>query len=379
VQANEADEDLAFVNITVCVPGSTVCQNIDHVQVDTGSEGLRIPAQVLTLSLPQQTSGGNAVSECVGFADQSFIWGPILTADIQIAGEVAKSVPIQITSNATPPSAASNAGCKTGQTEIVTAADLGANAILGVGVFRQDCGPGCAQNVNNDQYFSCPSTGCLPITEPLVAQLQNPVWMFPQDNNGIIVQLPAVPASGQANVTGGNLIFGIGTQADNAVGTAVALQPDTSTGNIGAQFNNVTYNDCPFPNCGPGHGSSFIDSGSNGIFFLDSQTLVNEGFPIPDCSSIQGFYCPASTQQLTVNLFSENSATGTIIGSPRPVQFSVANAQTLFNTGFAAFNNVGGPNPNSFDLGLPFFFGQKVFFGIEGQSTPLGTGPIYAF
>ncbi|MBV9072959.1 MAG: DUF3443 family protein, partial [Acidobacteria bacterium] len=387
---NQEDEDLAFISVQICAPGSTTnCQTLDHVQVDTGSQGLRVASEIvnstLMASLQQQTSAGNPVSECVSFGDMSFIWGPVMAGvDIHIGGEVAKNVPIQLTSGAAPPAAAANAGCPATQTgQIVTAKDLGANAILGLGLFRQDCGGGCALSGsgNSGMYIGCSGATCNVIAEPTTAQLQNPVWMFPQDNNGVVLQLPAISASGQQSVQNGLLIFGIGTQSNNAIGSATALQPDVSTGNFGAQFNNVTYNDFNPPNT-LGHGSSFIDSGSNGLFFLDSQTLVNSGFPIPDCSSsggLQGFYCPATAQTINVNLFAENSSTGTIVGSPRAVSFSIQSAQTLFNSGNTAFNDVGGPSPNSFDFGLPFFFGKTIFFGIEGQTTPLGTGPIYGF
>jgi hypothetical protein len=49
--------DLVFTTVTICAPGSTTnCQTIDHVQVDTGSVGLRIISSVLAsgLALPQQ-------------------------------------------------------------------------------------------------------------------------------------------------------------------------------------------------------------------------------------------------------------------------------------------------------------------------------------
>src|SRR5689334_2831436 len=38
----------AYTTVTICAPGSTSnCQTIDHIQVDTGSSGLRILQEVL--------------------------------------------------------------------------------------------------------------------------------------------------------------------------------------------------------------------------------------------------------------------------------------------------------------------------------------------
>jgi len=374
------DEDVAFTTITVCVPGTTTCQNIDHVEVDTGSEGLRIPSTVLTLSLPQQTTGGNAVAECTQFADLTFAWGPVASADIQIAGEVAKNVPIQIMQQSTPPVPSS---CSSGQTggQLFDVPSLGANAILGLGLFRQDCGGGCAfdpaSSNNPGFYYGCPSTGCTPIAESLTAQVQNPVWMFPTDNNGVLMQFPAVADSGQASVSG-SLIFGIGTQSNNGLGSAGVVPVDPGTGNFAAQFMGTLFND--FNGTGSGHGSSYIDSGSNGYFFLDSQTLTNDGLPIPDCaqSDLKGFYCPANVQSISVNILGENSS-GIPAGAARNITFNVANVSVLFQNNFSAFNNVGGENSDSFDFGLPFFFGRSVYTAIEGQATPGGTGPYVAF
>ena len=64
------------------------------------------------------------------------------------------------------------------------------------------------------------------------------------------------------------------------------------------------------------------------------------------------------------------------------VNFSIANALALFaNQDNVAFANVGGTSALSgyFDWGLPFYFGRNVFTSIEGQTTPVGTGPFVAF
>ena len=70
---------------------------------------------------------------------------------------------------------------------------LGANAILGIGLFRQDCGPACAFVGSSypGLYYACPATGCQPAAVSLANQLQNPVALFSRDNNGVVIQLPA--------------------------------------------------------------------------------------------------------------------------------------------------------------------------------------------
>ena len=37
--------DELFTTVTICVPGTTTCQSIDHVLVDTGSSGLRFSVE----------------------------------------------------------------------------------------------------------------------------------------------------------------------------------------------------------------------------------------------------------------------------------------------------------------------------------------------
>lgn len=94
---NLLDTNVPFVTITICIPGTSTCQTIDHVTVDTGSSGLRIVSSVLGISLPpeQNLSTGNPLGECFVFVD-GYVWGPVATADITVAGEKASSVPVQI-------------------------------------------------------------------------------------------------------------------------------------------------------------------------------------------------------------------------------------------------------------------------------------------
>jgi Protein of unknown function (DUF3443) len=347
---NGNSADAALVSVTVCVPSSSNCQTVPNILVDTGSAGLRILSSALTISLTQQTGASGPVAECLPFIS-GFTWGPVQTADIQIAGEKASGVPVQVISEAVFPVPS---GCRNNGTPMDTAQALGANGLLGVGLAAPDCGSACTQtgNANPGLYYACPSSGCAVTTEAVAQQVQNPVTMFATDNNGVIVELPAVN-SPMASLSG-SLVFGIGTQSNNSLNGATVYTVD-SFGNFTTTYKGQSYS------------NSFIDSGSNGYFFLDSSITG-----IPDCTTAIGFYCPTSTQNLSATNQGTNGASGT-------VNFSVANAETLFgNTSDSVFNDLGGPGQD-FDWGLPFFFGRNVYVAIEGASTPGGTGPYWAY
>lgn len=340
-----------FASVTLCVPGTSNCQTIPDVLVDTGSFGLRIVSSALTISLPQENaSDGNPVAECVPFAN-SITWGPVRTADVQLASETASAVPIQVLSDTdfALPAACRNRGLPTVDT--VTA--LGANGLLGVGEFVPDCGTACTLTggSNPGLYYECPSSGCVITSEALSAQVQNPVGLFATDNNGVIVELPAV--NGSAPTITGSLVFGIGTQSNNGLGSATVYAMDPNA-DIETQFATQTY-------------PSFLDSGSNGIFFLDSTTTG-----IPDCPSGDGFYCPSATQNLHATNLGSNGSSGQI-------SFSIADADSVVNGADSAYSQIGGPNRGAFDWGLPFFYGRNVFVAIDGESTPQGTGPYWAY
>ena len=350
--------NLLFTTVTICAPGNpSTCQSIDHVLVDTGSTGLRIVSSLLSpsLSLQQQTgANGNPIAECGQFAD-GFTWGPVKLADVNIAGEQAGSVPIQVIGD--PVFSAVPASCSSiGPAENSVQA-LGANGVLGVGVFQQDCGIACAQSVIPGTYYICPSTVCQETQANLTQQLQNPIGMFALDNNGVIIALPSVPVAGAVGANG-FMIFGIGTQGNNGLGGAQVIPVSSNTGNFTTILNLVTYS------------NSFIDSGSNALFFADAN--------IPTCttSTAFGFDCPLVPQNLTAI----NQGAG---GTTSIVNFQVANADSLFaaNPNTFAFDNLAGPNSSatSFDWGLPFFFGRNVFTAIEGRNTPAGIGPYIAY
>ena len=345
--------NVPFVTVTICAPGGSNCQTIDHVILDTGSTGLRIMSSVLNASLAQaltqQKTGSSPLAECVQFAD-GYVWGPVKTAEVTLGGEAPlKSLALQVIGDpayGNVPSACSSSGPAENSVQ-----SFGGNGILGVAVFQQDCGAACAQTAIPATYYACAGAACQAVAVPLAQQVQNPVGLLPGDNNGVVIDLPAVAATGAATAAG-SLYLGIGTEADNALGSAKVYALDPSTGNFTTVFNGQSY------------AGSFVDSGSNALFFPDGGTTV--------CSS--GFYCPASTQQIVAT----NQGTNGVSGS---VAFSVANADGLLATANTAFSNLAGPSSGvpSFDWGLSFHFGRRVYTAIEGRNTPGGTGPYVAY
>ena len=353
--------DVAFADVTLCVPGTNNCQTIDHVAVDTGSSGLRILQSLVTLPLAQEEN----LVECFQLVD-GFTWGPVVMADVRIAGEMASNIPIQaIGESSFPsiPSACQNSVPGAGSEDTLN--DLGANGLLGISSAVRDCGSFCTGP--SSLYFSCPTAStCSETSVSLVQQPPNPVAMFASDNNGVLVQLPAIASATGESSAAGTLLFGIGTQANNGLGGATVFHLD-QFGNFTTVYNNQSY---------PG---SFLDSGSNGIFFLTTQLT---GMPDTNCGGAGGeWYCPVNPTPFATTT---EGTTGS-----EAADFNAESVNILFNTANTAFNDVTGPNPTCFvnsntsapcfDWGLPFFFGRNVFVAIEGQNTPAGTGPFWAY
>ncbi len=388
--SSSPDFNLAFATVVVCSPGTSNCVTIDHVQVDTGSTGLRVPATLLSTLNLQNVNPSTPVAECVQFLDNTFLFGSVKFADVKMGGssntgEVASKVPIHVMGDTSVPAGASISTCTGTEEDTVTA--LGANGLLGVGNFQYDCDALGFSNacVSSNPpftgaYYTCSGSSCTAADVPLSQQVRNPVSLFAADNNGVILQLPAVPIGGQTGIPAGqgSLIFGIGTQSNNGLSSSAVVLPLDSNPNDDAWSGFTTvFNGVSYPNSAAVGFGSFIDSGTNYFRFLDQSTSG-----IPDCSDNPGFYCPSSTESLTA----VNKAAN---GSSRGVQFNVSNADTL-NGSFNAFSDIAGPNsPGStaqtpdgfFDWGLPFFYGRNVYTAIWGVTPPssVPAGPFWAY
>ncbi len=321
-------------SVTVCLPGTATCQTVSDILVDTGSFGLRLFSSVLSLPNVTPTSG---TGECSYFGSMT-TWGPVTNLDVTIAQETTtQSIPVQLIDptfeNQYDSSGNGVSGgdvCGSGSVA-ATPSSQELNGILGIG-----------QSVTDGQYYyDCSGGSC---TQVYPQEVENPVAEMPVDNNGVVLSLPGIGSQGAPSVRG-TLTLGIGTQSDNTPGSVTVYQAESSD-SIGTTFNGTSY-------------TGFLDSGTN-------------DYAVPGTwSTCSGWFCPSSTQTATIGITSASGQTGSY-------QIQIADANTLFATNNAAFNNLGAPNSED-DLGLPFFFGRTVYVGISGRSTSIGSGPFWAF
>lgn len=354
-----------LASIKVCVPGTQgapQCVTVDNMLVDTGSTGVRISARaILTLAPLLLTQAGAVddkvgsapIAECAPFAS-GYTWGSVKRADITIGSKTASNIPIQVVSDgafSTPPDCIAHNGGDLGRSLDV----MGVSGILGIDNFTGDSLDALTKAVPG-LYYYCPSQNSCVSTRMLASkEVVNPVAAFATDNNGMVIRLPAVPAAGQASVTG-QLVFGVGTQQNNTLpanATVIALD---KYGAFTTQYKGQVFN------------QSVIDSGTLSYAFPDNT--------IP--YSVLDLYTPASSLNLSATIEPNNGS-----NAPLQMPFSIDNANTLMASGNAAFINIGqyfsNGEDNMFLWGLPFFYGRDVYNVIGNAKVGKLTGPFVAF
>lgn len=347
-----------FGSVTLCKPNTTTCTTVDNVIFDTGSVGVRIVSSALPAGfLSANTDGnGNTISNCTVFAD-GYTWGDVASATITLGGQTtASAIPVQVIgqSNYSVPSTCSSGNGNPEQ----TAQAIGANGIVGIGLFQEDCGAGCTTVANNGMYYKCSATSCVSSTVTLAQEIKNPVANLPANyNNGTVISLPAIDLNGTSNVPG-NIYLGINTVSNNTFNNLTTINT-SANGLINVTVNGVLYSE------------SFLDSGSSIYALIDGS--------MPQCTgNYSGLFCPTSSTNLPITI-STTASTQTNSSS-----INIGNAQTLLSsTTNNAYNDLASvlnaPLNNAVDLGLTFFYGKNVATGIESTSSNIGTGSYFAF
>src|SRR5208283_492456 len=108
---------------------------------------------------------GNPLDECMVFLN-GYVWGPVSLGDISITGEKASSAPVQIVipDSVSPPVPSKCFSPTVGPNQGNSVSALGANGVIGLGVFQQDCGLACttANGSIPPVYYDCSASPCNP-------------------------------------------------------------------------------------------------------------------------------------------------------------------------------------------------------------------------
>lgn len=372
--------NVAYVSVTVCNPGgTTTCTTIPDVQVDTGTSGLRLLASAPGLSglaLTPVTGSGSSVYECFEYADGNYLWGSVQQADVSMAGENATHVPIQVITSGSAPS---NTTCgKASGNNLDSTVLLQANGILGIGTAQQDCGALCTGGTVLPYYWLCSSaSSCTSAAAvPTATQVSNPVIFFAGDNNGIVLTMSQVAATGATSASG-TLKFGIGTQTDNALSSSAKPYALSATALGPLSYNTIL---AAYPAGGKTSYPVFVESGQGLNYFLDAATVsaAPAGAGIANCPAPDaGLYCPIAVISLPFTIKDSG-------GDSAASSLSIGNGVSLLSSSVSqggsntAFSNLtGGASTMSVAndyvvLGMPFFYGQTVYVGIAGKAPPTG-------
>jgi hypothetical protein len=282
---------------------------------------------------------------------------------------------------------------------LASAGDLGANGILGIGSTTLDCGFYCERGEyhvsandpigSSNLYFACPigetnSANCNLVGVGLQSQVFNPVAALSAPyNNGVLLKMPAIPANNPGAATAkGELVLGIdGNNLPPNTRKVFLGVLDTSSDSylsINTRFNGHTF------------ANSYLDTGTNGIFFHDATVAPCDKLTQAAALTVLSYwYCPAATLTgLSADLSDGDPTANPVVA----VAFQIANYDRLSLTNNTAFSDLAGAvngrgplNTNTyvadtktFAWGMPFFYGKQVYLSIW-QQPGSETGPWYAW
>lgn len=374
------------ISLTICVPGTSTCQTIDHILVDTGSTGLFLFSKqtqgVLDLAatpLPQaKDSNGNLLYDCMAYGGNSNAGGTYI-ADVYLNGShyatqqtigvfgTVENQASQLCSfNKNANQTINDYVLSNPQTQQV---GLGFNGILGVGALKP--------SIDDSSTLSCNSQfQCTPFNwyngtnlhgySNILAQLNN-------DSNGFGLSIPSPSINVNGGFNGqalqGQLILGINTQTDNQVSVAqkimTLIQPSSLTV-IPSGFLNASLEQST--------AQVLVDSGTNGILISSTFASYFAGLgitPTQPSNAISALQVASSTQQQTFSLTLTDAAQNTSTQSLSLTTNTVINP--LWQSGVIPDFGFFFTNSNTAQniiLGIPFFMGKTIWFLEAGGTNP---------
>lgn len=174
---------------------------------------------------------------------------------------------------------------------------------------------------------------------PSELAVANPIGRLDQHYNGAVLEFPAAETNGNLALSG-SLILGLNTAANN-VTTGVTFLRVNDSARLW-----VTVGGMRFP--------SLIDSGSNYYHFANP-------FLAPCANTI--FFCPPQAQRLPITL--QDSAQVTSLAREITVDDYNRYGSNAAQPGLAGYEN----GATEMILGLPFFYGRRIYVSIQGKGT----------
>lgn len=431
-----AASNIPYTSVYLCAPSGSPCAWIDHLQIDTGSVGLRvlasaIPANVLA-GMPAVTGSGvnpqgapvsGNMGECYQFV-LSYFWGGLRQANIKMGGvpsaggtytgNSSGQAVVHVLNDSTVPAGAPTvctSAAGSGSTPETTAAAIGANGVLGIGLHPNDSNSAAI-------YFACPDTvadNCGTMAQVTTAQVvPNPVSAMLLNGTSltldsaptirshavtynsyqVTITLPNKTTTPLTNISAVAGYLTLGIPASGAGSPTAILLADPHTQRVsaviaGKSFPSYSTLTQVIPSTASYSDGAFIDSGSNSYFFTQTD-LPFSTLALNTCTD-NSFACgsPAGTAStITKSLVLSSVGTDPTLTASAPFTvgsgLSFNDADYLFTTyyyspvyeGLAAIEAdptpttppapPAPPNPflGQFDLGLPFFFGRTVYFGV---------------
>ena len=340
--------NMPCISVTLCSPQKTnQCQTIPNILVDTGSTGLRIYSDAVTLPLPanRDKMTHKAVGICTTFGFQhdnkTSIWGKMVTADVILGSEPVVKIPIELIdiqfagqyradgSNMVKKPACGHLVSK----RLINTRNARYNGILGVGPALYDL----------MDYYGCSQDVCQEISRRIDHPLTNPVGALPVDNNGVVLVLP--PMAEVNRGVGGKLILGVDNR--HFIFVPMYTQCDWCPGTIGGKIDGTAAN-------------ILLDSGTNFIGYVGEK--------------IEGKVNGGKVRHAI--LFKRKG------NNPESASLTFKNDDLNFDRKPAIHFSVleAGTDPtNMLVLGMPWFYGKAIGVVFNGRTSRYGSGPANIF
>ncbi len=360
----------ALVDIEVCDATGAACMQVPRVLLDTGSTGLLLRQSAwsqLHQPLHRLYSSRGPWGQCARFdkvAGWSWVaWGVVGFGGLRTVEPI--PVGLMVNDGPMPPD------CDLGLPDAGLPADI--NGILGVAPARTFCGgfPGglCPVGWRASAYYTHDEHRGTwhAVQPPGGVDLANPVAHFPPGyDDGIVLRMPSladrIPAS--ADALHGELHLGVAASHAELFGSRAHCECGTTldTQIPGAIHLGALRLDGPIA----------IDSGAAANLLPHALSCFGKDCPGTPCQGLDDAVITVGFGDLAHVLLPDGDVAKVAIERPPWFRLGVSNLDGVA-PGWAAHDAITGFRDGTLPvLGMPFFYGRTIGFGIAGTQAPSG-------